>query len=224
MSDILKNLKSLFIEDAATSSSDKKEEETRSEETVTEPELTQIDLSSLPDVDGQLNPKFTKILLQAIEKHNLTGFDYLEFKNGLKSLAQMNMDEATRFKSAYAMAKTMGASKSKLLDSAAHYQSILDKEKQQFEKAAEQQMKVKVLGKKDQMKLWEQDILAKEKQVQELQKSIADLKAKLEKVSSSLDEEALKVKQTKMDFLASYQYLHDQIATDIQKMKDHIEG
>ena len=45
---------------------------------------------------GKINDKFLNVLFSAIEKNNQEGFDYLEFRNSLQSLKEMNMDEATR--------------------------------------------------------------------------------------------------------------------------------
>ena len=49
---------------------------------------------------GTPKEKFTNILFGAIEANDLEGFDYLEYKESLQSLAKMNMDEETRYKSA----------------------------------------------------------------------------------------------------------------------------
>ena len=223
MSGILKNLKSLFIEDdpkaAKTNEKSAPAEETSKAKPAAE---VKIDFSTVPSEPGEPKTKFNKILLQVIEKHNLAGFDYLEYKNGLRSLDNMEMDEATRFKSAYAMAQTMGVTKSKLLESAKHYQSVLNTEKEQFEKAAEQQMKVKVVGRKEELKAWESEIKAKETQIAKLEKEIETLKQKVLKVSGSLDAEASKVKKTKLDFEASYAHIYGQIQEDIDKMNQYL--
>lgn len=222
MSGILKNLKSLFIEDDPKSSQGDQGVPEATTPSEPAPAKLPIDFEAIDSEPGEPKTKFNKILLQAIEKHNLSGFDYLEYKNGLRSLDNMNMDEATRFKSAFALAQTMGVTKSKLLDSARHYQSVLNTEKEQFEKAAEQQMQVKVVGRKEELKTWETEIRAKEAQISKLQKEIEALKQNVIKVSGSLDEEASKVKKTKLDFLASYEHIFGQIQDDIDKMNEYL--
>ena len=63
-----------------------------------------------PDIpvnrNASASDKFVDNLLKAIEANNLEGFDYLEYKQSLRSLSSMDMDEATKFNSAFAMAKT----------------------------------------------------------------------------------------------------------------------
>ncbi|MEZ4986607.1 MAG: hypothetical protein R2795_16480 [Saprospiraceae bacterium] len=96
--------------------------------------------------DGKVTPKFTDILLGAMEKVNLDGFDYLEYKKSLQSLLKMNagMDEATAFKSAYAMAQTMGASPTLLVNTAEHYMQALKTEEEKFRLALANQQESKV--------------------------------------------------------------------------------
>lgn len=222
MSDIFKNLKSLFIEEdenAAKGDNASAPKEKKSKPTSTP---APIDMSTISSPPGEATAKFSKVLLDAIQKANLDGFDYLEYKNSLKSLSKMDMDDATRYKSAFAMAQTMGATKKKLIDSAKHYQSVLSTEKSHFEKAVEQQMQVKVVGRKEEMKVWEQEIIAKEQQIKKLQKDIDALKTKLNKVSNTLDNEAQKVKKTQLDFIASHDHIYQQIEADIKKMTEHL--
>ena len=56
-------------------------------------------------VEGNADPKFLDILLAAIEKQNVDGFDYLEFKQSIVNLKDLSMDEATKYSSAIAMAR-----------------------------------------------------------------------------------------------------------------------
>jgi hypothetical protein len=84
---------------------------------------------------GKSSPKFTNILLQAMEANNLDGFDYLEYKHSLHNLAKMAMDEKTRYQSAYAAASTMGATPAKLVKTAHFYIDVLKKEEAKFAQA-----------------------------------------------------------------------------------------
>ena len=54
----------------------------------------------------------------------ITGFDYLEYRRSLKSLETFPMDEATKFRSSYATASTMGVTVEKLLESIEFYNVI----------------------------------------------------------------------------------------------------
>ena len=50
-----------------------------------------------------LDDKSIEFISKAIEKANLPGFDYLEFRMAVDNLKKMDLDEATSFKSAFAI-------------------------------------------------------------------------------------------------------------------------
>ena len=112
--DMLKKLKSLFIvEEEGNNSSAQTTEVVQNQENrqeVVAPVSTPHEpISPVVSQSGKnVDPKFIDILMKAIEENNLEGFDYLEFKSSLQSLAKMSMDDATRYQSAMAMAKSVG--------------------------------------------------------------------------------------------------------------------
>ena len=126
---MLKNLKSLFIV----------EEQNAPEKPAEDPKPTVTPSPKIAESregdPGKITQKFIEVLFKAMESNNLDGFDYLEFKQSLQSLSKMPMDEATRFRSAFAMAETMGATTQQLLSSANHYIDVLKSEETKFEKA-----------------------------------------------------------------------------------------
>ena len=232
MSDFMKNLRGLFVTESTNegeatgktensdTSSDKIPEEEKSVPKSTDSMSTSY---STETTSGKISPKFTKILLEAIEKHNMQGFDYLEFKNSVRSLSKMDMDEATKFKSAFAMAQTMGAKSSALLDSAKHYLNILVQEKKKFDSAAAQQMSSKIELKKKEIAQNEKAIASKEAQIKKLESEISALRSKVGKADSSLKSEEAKVRKTQSDFVASYNNLYNQIQADIEKMTNYLK-
>ena len=111
---MLKKLKSLFIvedESNAKGTVEKKEPEVIQDKSKSGEEPIPSGDISVPVDDGKIDQKFVDVLLKAIDNQNMEGFDYLEYKQSLQSLSKMDMDESTRYKSAFAMAKTMGATK-----------------------------------------------------------------------------------------------------------------
>jgi hypothetical protein len=88
-----------------------------------------------------LDEKSIEYLTKALEKKNLPGLDYLEFKQSLGALLDMDMEETMAFKSAFATSATMGLTKEKLRKTAEHYKNVLTEEKEQFDAALEKQVK-----------------------------------------------------------------------------------
>jgi len=175
------------------------------------------------NVDGTPKDKFTNILFGAIEANDLEGFDYLEYKESLQSLSKMNMDEATQFKSAFAMAQTMGATPQKLIDSINHYKNVLAKEQSKFGQALENQRSKQIDGEELKLKQLQQGIDSKKKQLEVIQKQIAADEQSLIKTKEGLDGAAARINETKANFIASYQLIVGQLDQDVEKIKTYLK-
>ena len=135
-----------------------------------------------------------------MEKNNSEGFDYLEYKSSLQSLAKMDMDEPTRYKSALAMAKTMGATPAKLISSANHYLSVLKKEDGKFKQALKNQKTKQVSGREGEIKKTMTIIDDKKKRIAQLEKEIAADTKRLETLKAGINKAAAKVQSTSDNF------------------------
>ena len=133
------------------------------------------DLKTLFGKDHGLDQKSVDFLTNALEKNNLPGFDYIEFKQSLAALAQMNIDETTAFKSAFATASTMGLTKDKLLQTAKHYLKIVEKEKAQFELAMQKQIQQRVDSKLSEVDKLKEQILKHREKIQQLEAQISQI-------------------------------------------------
>ena len=88
--------------------------------------------NTLTNLEGTVNNEIMTDLLSILNENNQDGFDYLEYKNAIKSLESMQMDEKTRYRSAFATAKTLGVTVPKLLNSIGFYQKVLQNELKTF--------------------------------------------------------------------------------------------
>lgn len=174
------------------------------------------------NVAGEVNDKFLKILFDALEKNNLEGFDYLEFKKSLQSLSTMPMDEATRFKSAFAMASSMNVTTKQIMDSADFYLQILGQEEQKFNKALAQQKSTKVHAQEEQVKQLEKSVRIKAEQIKKLTEEIDKLQQKITSTNAEISKQTTKVTKTKNDFTVSYDAVVNQIKTDVTNMKKYL--
>ena len=158
---MLKRLKSIFI----VEEEEKFEFPKKGSEVKESPKVEAIPVGE----DVKPSEKFINSLLKAIENNNLEGFDYLEYKQSLRSLASMDMDEETKFNSAFAMAKTMGATKNALIESANHYLIILKAEEGKFNEAYKKQQQKQVGERRERLRNIESSIRKKEDQIKKLQ-------------------------------------------------------
>ncbi len=172
---------------------------------------------------GKVTTKFMEILLAAMDKKNLDGFDYLEFKQSLKSLEKMPMDEATRYQSAFAMAKTMGATPEQLVKTASHYINVLKSEEQKFGQALVAQRSKQVGGRESQIKQLETGIQQKAEHIKKLTAEIEKDQKTLEKIKSEISGAVVKVETTKNNFIASFNSLVAQIQKDIDNMQKYLK-
>lgn len=169
-----------------------------------------------------LDEKSIDFLTKALEKNNLPGFDYIEFKQSLGALEDMDMEESTAFRSAYATASTVGLTKEKLLKTAEHYKSILSNEKKQFDAALEKQIHQKVKSK-------EQEIEKLKKQVEEYKAKIQQLQEKIERSQGTIDhadehinQAKEKILNTKESFEFTWKSILNEINKDIENINNYL--
>lgn len=221
MSKFIKNLKSLFVVEEEDTNK-KIPSKTKPKE---QPKTKIQKTSFIPTaaMNGKTDEKFMNILLQALEKANQPGYDYLEFMNAIKSLAKMNMDEATRFKSAYTLAQTMGVTPDQLEKSAAYYIEVLKKEEAKFQNALVHQQQNNIGARTEAIKTNQKAIEEKQKHIINLQKEIENHQKQIKKLQSEVETAKSKVSTTNANFIASYQFLVNKIKGDIAKMRQHLK-
>lgn len=228
MGKIFKNIKSLFveeIEDTSTPTPKSKPKETTKNTQNTAPRTTvHRPTNTSTNVEGQADQKFLDILLKAMEANNLDGLDYLEFKQSLQALSKMPMDEETRFKSAYAMAASMGATPEQLVHTAKHYIGVLTKEEKKFEGALQQQIDTKIGRQQQEVAAMEKSIQEKSERIKQLTNQITQIQKKVQTTKTSMQEASQKINVTKSNFIASYNELRGQIESDIEKMTQYLGG
>ncbi|MBK6566725.1 MAG: hypothetical protein IPG18_16405 [Saprospiraceae bacterium] len=219
---MFKKIKSLFIEEDPNAV-------VNEEETITSPQVSQQTTNVQPPnmnppvSADQLDQKFIDVLMKAIEQNNKEGMDYLEFKNSLQSLSKLAMDEATRFKSAFIMGKTMGLSKDILLQSVQHYLTIVNNEEKKFKEALQKQKTTQIQDKENQLTSVNNAIAEKEKQILKLKEEIDQHRDNLDKISAEINEAVVRIDNTNVQFLSAHKLISQQMMDDIQKIKDYIE-
>ncbi len=222
---MFKNLKSLFIKEIDDGPK-KEQTETKQSAGKTEtknPTSPSKSNATLKASQGKITTKFMEILFKAMEDNDLDGFDYLEFKQSLKSLEKMPMDEQTRFKSAFAMAQTLNATPAHLIKTATHYLNVLKQEEKKFEEALTNQ-RAKQIGKKEQQLVqFEQSVKDKTEQIKKLTLEIEKHQKAMDRIKQEVTKASVKVESTKNDFEASYNLVVSQITKDVENMKNYLK-
>ncbi|MEY3053468.1 MAG: hypothetical protein RLY31_3253 [Bacteroidota bacterium] len=219
----LKRIKALFVEEAGTTSSPQPASPGKKPPAKDSAPPVQPPPPAAPDgFDGNVSDVFLNILSQALEKENLPGMDYLEFRQSLKSLEKMAMTEQLRYHSAFAMAQAMGATRQRLLDTIDHYLTILEKEERKFEQALLHQTRERIGNRQEAMTRIDQAIKDKERQIDALRQEIMRLAEEKETQRVELQEATSKIERTKADFIATYTQLRKEIHRDADNLRKYL--
>jgi uncharacterized protein (DUF3084 family) len=226
MSELLKKFKSVFIVEEEQSGT-----KTNNPPQTDQPEARPTQPAPPPPSTvansggggGAVSDKFVQVLLGALEKNNQQGFDYFEFRQALRNLAKMPMDEATRFHSAYAMAQTMGITPAKLVESANFYLSVLAGEQSKFNEAHAQQRAKLIGNREEEVKNHEAMIQQKAEQIKQLTQQIEEHRRQSEQIRQEIGESTVKIENTKSDFEATFANVAGQIQDDIAKIQQHLK-
>ena len=172
---------------------------------------------SLFEAEG-LDDRSLDFITQAIERNNLPGFDYLEFKRAVAQLQTMNIEEATAYKSAFTTASTMGLTKEKLLETAAYYRNIVEKEQSHFSQALENQSATKVAGRQNEVARLKDQIERHKADIARLQDEMAGYLQQIEAADSASKQEAEKLEKAKSAFEKANQSVLLQIDSDVERL------
>lgn len=219
-----KNLKGYFIID---DEADKTKGNASSRQGVVKPAVPQP-TSTAPaaaqiDTSGAVNDKFVKVLMEAMEKANLPGFDYLEYKKSLQNLKKMNFADDVRYQTAFAAAQSMGVTPADLLKSAEHYLVALNKEQSKFDQALSGQQSQQVSSKQQRLKDLDASIAQQEAKIKELQGKIKKTRTEQQQLKTSILNNEGKLAKTKADFQATFKVIAESIKLDVTNIKNFLK-
>jgi len=217
MSDIFKKFKSVFIVDDGSAPTVTIQGDGKAQQPA-------VSVSPAPvAATGSVSNKFMEILSGALEKNNQEGFDYFEFRQSLKNLAKMPMDESTRFQSAFAMAQTMNVTPEKLIESAKLYLTVLNSEQSKFAEAHVQQRAKLIGNREEEIKNLEGMIQQKTEQIQQLTQQIEEHRQRSKQVRDEVNDSTVKIETTKADFETTFSNVTANIQADIAKMQQYLK-
>ena len=174
---------------------------------------------------GQIDKKFTEHFVNLLEKANLPGPDYFEYKQALQSMEGLGLGEEKQFQAAWASFKAMGGAKDTtvLKSSADQYLTILVKDRESFLKDVEKAIKERVGALQDEHQKLEQTNAAYAQQIIDLQKKIDDNKNRLGQISGEVSEQTAKINTNKDSFEVTYVSFVDQIQSDLAKINQYLQ-
>lgn len=163
-----------------------------------------------------MDEKSVEFLTNALEKNNQPGFDYLEFKLSLAKMSAMGMGEDTAYRSTFAAGSTVGLTKEKLLTTAIFYKKVLEKEKEQFDVALNNQLQKRVNSKQQEVEKLKNQIETWKAQIETLQAQIAKSQTTIDTADEQIQAEMQKINATRESFLHTHQSILNQIDLDLE--------
>jgi hypothetical protein len=160
--------------------------------------------------DNRMAEYFDKLFGEA----NIPGPDYFEFSKMVAALKAVP-DEFSRFCAAYAGLQVQGLTKEKLLSTAEEYLRVLDTDADRFHSTVEAALQEKVHGKKAEAE-------EKSRRIRDLSKEISDLQGQITALQTEIGESEQKITGRSGDYTAENAARKQQIAADIEKIKQYI--
>lgn len=178
-----------------------------------------------PQPAGSIDTKFVTHFASVLEKANIQGPDYFEFREMLRNLAELGLDEDKRFQAAWASFKTLGgkADVSVLTNTANQYLTALGQDRDAFLKSVEAALAERVGGLQNEQKQLQATNEALAKQIADLQRQMAQNTERLSKINDEIDEQSLKLTQNRSNFEATYGSFTEQIKDDIHKIQTYLK-
>lgn len=178
-----------------------------------------IDLKELFDKSNGINEKLHQTLLKALAKAHIKDFDYLKFRQSVINMKNMGMDEETSIKSAFVTAGTMGLTKDKLLKTAYHYQTALNKEKEKFALALKNKIAKDIDGRRVGAKKYAQEIENHKKTIEKLKLEIELYQKEINKVEENVAIAKEKIEATRDSFKTTFDELYGQLESDVRNIE-----
>lgn len=165
------------------------------------------------------NSRFANALMKALEKKNLDGFDYLEFKQSLAKLEEMGMDQDTAIRSAFATGSTVGLTLEKLTKTANYYADVLQEEKAHFLRSLEKHLVDNVEGRAKRTGELKKKIANWETKVEQLQEQIRQARAQIDSADAEIDAARRKAEANQAGFDEALGVITGTIRSDLENIR-----
>jgi hypothetical protein len=163
--------------------------------------------------------KFEKHFEKLFEQANMPGPDYYEFMKMMETLEAHIKDEKARLSATYASLTIQGLTKDKLVSTATKYKEIINTDKAQFEKIANDKSEREIGQKRKDLQSQEDIIKRNSEMIQKLTKEITDAQASLGTLKATILEEENKLAKNKHGYMLACEAMIQKISEDITKIQ-----
>ena len=112
--------------------------------------------------------------------------------------------------------------KERIIETAAHYKSVLVKEREQFDAASQKQQTLKIGQNLQQVGDLQRKVTENEAKIKQLQEEVESSRTKIRELDYERDNAAAKIEDTKTKYLFAHQSIMNLMEKDVENIRQHI--
>jgi hypothetical protein len=175
--------------------------------------------------DPQKQAAIQELFQGILDKSNMQGMDYYEFRKALqelKSMGDSGMSEVQLYRSVHVAFKTQGCDVARLIESANFYLTTLDSEKKKIDEAISNKKEQEIGGVKSVIELIEQENVSISEQIEELRKKVTENQNRIFELQNQMDTSARSLRDREVMVNQEYVRVTDDIRSDIQRINQYL--
>jgi hypothetical protein len=178
-----------------------------------------------PPVVGTVDPKFIEHFADVLAKANLPGPDYFEFRETLRSLANLGLPDDKQMQAAWASFKALSGvtDPGVLRNAAAQYLTVIRQDRDAFMKSADAALTERTGALQAEETRLKSETDALTRQLADIQARIQTNTARLAQIGTDTAEQTGKIRQNRANFEAAYETVSSQIMADVEKINAHLK-
>jgi len=196
------------------------------------PQNTQIQVSNIPVqplftannnvIIGVIDDKFIKHFETILADANVPGPDYYEFKQAINNMAALSLDEATKYKVAFATLSTQGLTKDKITSTLNEYIKLINDDKATFDANVAEKITADIASRDNNIKINEDLNLQYAHQIDELSKKINENNQVINTLRTEQAEIKNKINNSISNYTASQNKFLTDLTNDVQKINTYL--
>ncbi|GAB3988930.1 hypothetical protein GCM10028807_12660 [Spirosoma daeguense] len=177
------------------------------------------------ETTGTIDQKFAEHFASVLAQNNPPGPDYFEFREALRSLANLGLPEDKQYQAAWASFKALGGSSdvATLTNTANGYIAALNKDRDAFGKSVEAALNERVGGLQNEQKRLQSENENLAKQLVEIQKKIDANTSRLASIDGEIKDQSGKLTQNRQNYETTFAHFTDQIKGDIANLTQYLK-
>ncbi len=168
------------------------------------------------DIDSQS----AKIISEELNKLSSQKFDYIKYRQAIKGMTALKIDEETAIQSTLMTASTMNVTVDDIRNSAQFFSQLLDDEAKKFAQATIHHYQEKVEAKKHEIEQTSKRIVELEEQIKNIELELQQLRKSIGVMQSEIESNELKNSDKKLKFTNTINRIKSYILHDISLLQN----